>query len=155
MAKFQSAIISFIIFIFHHFSFHQSPMCTMDVVTADIHKSCFFSPKGSHQNFTLHNIHFSSCSTTHCLVNILLRRSRRRWWKKKTYINDESALCRESYGSVPHSSEAVEMTSHGGDSCLFQCSPPSIAFFEDGANNYSVLTHNHFIKQVSQTVGQR
>lgn len=41
------------------------------------------------------------------------------------------------------------------DSILVSALPPSTGYFEEGAKNYSVLTHNHFIKQVSQTVGQR
>lgn len=32
---------------------------------------------------------------------------------------------------------------------------PSTAFFEDPAKDYNELTHNNFIKQVSQTAGQR
>lgn len=41
------------------------------------------------------------------------------------------------------------------DSILVSALPPSTGYFEEGAKNYSVLTHNHFIKQVSQTEGQR
>lgn len=41
------------------------------------------------------------------------------------------------------------------DFILLWVFPPSERHFEHRAKNYSVLAHNHFIKQVSQTVGQR
>ncbi len=41
------------------------------------------------------------------------------------------------------------------DSIFVSVLSPSTVCFEDGAKNYSVLTHSNFIKQVSRTVGQR
>lgn len=71
-------------------------------------------------------------------------------------IDDESTLHRESYGRHPHCSETEGRTGQLAqlrDSIFVSLLPPTW-FFEDGAKNYSVLTRNHFIKQVSQTVGR-
>lgn len=73
-------------------------------------------------------------------------------------INDESTLHRESYGRHPHCCEIGGMTGQLAllrDSIFVSLLPPSTLYFEDRAKNYSVLTRNHFIKQVSQTVGRR
>lgn len=135
-------------------------MCAVVGVTADTHKNCFFSPNSEGRACTKsptispRTLGFWICCKTCRLVNILLRRSKRRWWRKKTYINDESALHRELYGRRPRSSEAAGRLASWlcpETPYLFQCTVD----FEDRARNYSVLSRNHFIKQVSQTVGQR
>lgn len=125
----------------------------MGTVDAATHKSCFFLPDRedfyiiSHtRTFIAEAVVKHAALSTFCSGGVGWggRRRKHRWWVNIAY--GRHSHCSETGGRTGQLAQLRES--------IFVSLLPPTWYFEDGAKNYSVLPRNHFIKQVSQTVGQ-